>query len=795
MSVSNILSLLVFAVLLLVFIVTGAYALEPDGTLESSGGEPASIEVIIEPSDPSIPSILSADGMSSFDITYRLCDEAGNPSADRTLCITSNETPGKRSLRRSDSLGEVRITYGPNLPGIYKLTAYAEDNASVSAETLLEFAGTGNEVIRLAADRLVLGGREPGTVRKSAITAVITDWSGYPVAGATVNFTIIPGHYPDSQISGPYLSSPSAVSDEEGKATVFFFPGEYTGGENSSGYQASSCLVRALWNTTSGDIGLEWRNYPYLSVTAEAEPSMIKVNDTVKIVLTFTGDGWAFEPGPSDVVAVVDRSGSMLNGYPDRMVALGDALRLFAEETSDEPVRLGLVSFGIKGAADISSYANAFRAGKDESFSDNASYIAENYPENGKVYDDYATVDIPPSDDRNAFMTAVSGIIPGGRTPLREALYLAIMKLSESASSDTSKVLVVVCDGDYDYYGDPLARGTGRVYYGWRSMQTDYYIFPDLPSGEQDMSAFAAKNNVRIFTVTLSGDMTEEGEDVLESLASETGGKHYHADEGEDLLRIFEEITGEIREPSYVSAAVDIPFDEILVDGLSVDNSGEDTVIEYVYEPSVSTVVEKKDGEGIITVTGEDQSGWWNANRSLHFDMGEMGPGYTYKATFLLRVLSPGNISLFGGDPVMTIDGAAGELLLPETVISVIADQNSTGTNAINVSGLHSTGRVEGGGAVGLEWMLGYTGEGSVSQRLYYLRTGDDAWIPFTETSGIKGPVREAVQHSYFVTAGLPYGEYRIRVLAFAPDADEETATLKEALSIGTPAANYIRIE
>ena len=46
---------------------------------------------------------------------------------------------------------------------------------------------------------------------------------------------------------------------------------------------------------------------------------------------------------------------------------------------------------------------------------------------------------------------------------MREAIRLSIEKLNETNRPKAIKAIVLLSDGDYNYYGDPLARGTART--------------------------------------------------------------------------------------------------------------------------------------------------------------------------------------------------------------------------------------------------------------------------------------------------------------------------------------------
>ena len=93
-----------------------------------------------------------------------------------------------------------------------------------------------------------------------------------------------------------------------------------------------------------------WKNYPYLTVTTLLDKTSAKVGDLLHVTITVTGNGAALQPKPIDVVLSMDRSGSMLEGYPDNMVTAKSAASAFASCLTYGRDNIGIVSFGDNSA-------------------------------------------------------------------------------------------------------------------------------------------------------------------------------------------------------------------------------------------------------------------------------------------------------------------------------------------------------------------------------------------------------------------------------------------------------------
>ncbi|MDI6867929.1 Ig-like domain-containing protein [Methanoculleus sp.] len=751
-------------------------------------GHPAAIAVLVNPDADPNP-YQPADGQSTFTLTYRLFDAWGNPAAGRDIRVTTT-LAGEDTILTTNGSGVACLTYGPkDTTGRITVTATAVDNTSVTVSQVVEFVHTAPVEMLLSASpqsmpSLDVPGSQPATLR-----AKVVDVKGNPVGGEEVAFAIRnvdTGEF--AQVAAPYLSAPSAVTDEDGYAVVRFYPGAFTTDRRDPRWSAAArgeCGVVATWNGTTRTIPLAWENYPYLSVEATVSPETVAVNDTVDVTIRLKGDGWAFRPDPVDVVLCTDRSGSMLYDDPDRMHSVREAAKVFVDQFSENYDRAAAVSFGGKGR--ISRPGASSGIGAHEIDNDYT------YP---KTYSDYATLDTGLTYDLQAVKDALDGIVPDHGTPLRHGLKVSIDHLVAGADGGSVKAVVLLSDGDYNWYGDPLARGSGSTRSspdGYGTLTRNYYRYEDLPLRWQNLAAYAADNEIRIFTISYSESLSGDARSTLQSIAESTGGRYYHAPAPDALGPIYADIAGALKTEAGVNTTINIDFGTIQVN--SEEREG-GRVFSYVYEDGVSTViesaVENETGHYVIVPRRTlNQTDDWNDDRNLAFEIGTVHLGQTWEATFRLRVLTDGNINIFGPGSAIRFNDAA-ELALPDTFVTAVPDLSNTGFGSatLALSNPRYTCAEPVEEILSVAWDLTYTGTGTVTESVEYSNDGGLSWVRFDVLSPDGTVVGET---SSLHVRGLPPGEYLIRVRASADDVPD-AGLLFPPIQVGERRQAYIRL-
>lgn len=775
-------------------------------------GVPANITRLVFPEDATA----SANGEDTVTLIYVLTDAYGNPAGSQGLWVNSSGLREQSELINSSSRGEVWVTYGPeDSVGVATITATAAANASVSDSIEVEFASTEPVDMVFSANPRSMPSRDANASSVSELQAKVIDIRGNPVAGETVTFTIgsiNPGGY--TQTSGPYLENEgqnvaTGKTNMDGYAIVEFHPGAFAP-RGESGWNATAtgnATVRATWgNVTRNidvtrDVVLTWKNYPYLSVETEVSNRTVAKGEEVDVTIRLKGDGSMLQSNPVDVVLAIDRSWSMSDTdvSPTRMDAAKNAAKTFVAEMNPEQDRIGLVSY--------------------------SGYTTRNLPLTGNFSGVSSTVD-------DLIEDLGSGIFTATRKALRDSIW-EMNRTAGNANPNAVRAVILMSDGEYNCYGDPLARGTGFYLSAippwaevlpedsmlWKRAQMDYKYFWDLREswfgiGEvwykgacqhtsQNMSVYAEKNNVRLYMISFT-DEIEEGNttwETMDILAGATGGKHYHADTGDDLARIYTEIAGELKAEAGVNTTLNLNFKNVEVNTNPVPG---DQVFDYVYKDGVSTHIHNQTGAGALlydgTIDQTDGDGW-KRDKQLHFDIGTIRLGQTWEATFRLKVNKTGNINIFNeslSNSVISFDGGGEGLILPDTYITGVDIDNTGIISPIRVT-FTAPDSEPYTDRVPLTWTINYSGTQDVDVSLARSQY-EDMRSPTHLLTRTLGPGRfvaadNTTTDSFMMPVkDLSPGQYWITVTASARDAETDEDTINVwAHTKGAPRA-YIKI-
>jgi hypothetical protein len=821
-------------------ILMDAYGSIPDKLVwidADTNGVPFSITQSYTPSGS--PPTLPADGTSFFTIIYTLYDKYGNPTNQQSVWVNTSVV-GEETKFLSNNLGQVVVQYGPRSSiGEIDIIATAVGNTSVLCSQRVKFKNTGAEIISLTANPDTMPSEDANPSFISDVIATVADQSGNAVQGEVVVFTIEDITYnPYNLTANPLLLTTSAITDEYGQAVVQFRPGSFTTVGNP-GYNASAtaqCKVNATWRDSSKIVPIKWKNYPYLSVKTSVTPLTVEINKTIDVTIEFRGDGWALQPTPIDVVLTTDRSGSMLKDEPDdRMVSVMRASRSFINQMDVSPSQdhVGLVSFGTKGWAKITptwssgawSWTNIYGSKTTSDFdnpgwwwvsSDNnyncnpnsyssssahQLYVNANYPGNPRDYTTYAIKEQSLSSSASTINNSINRMVPAGGTPMRHGIYTAINEIiANGTRPNVVRAIIVLSDGDYNFYGDPLARGsaaqtTDPEAYPYRTgdqPNTYYWPYAGLNTTEQNLSFYAKSHNIRIYTIGYAEDISPYGEATLTALAQGTNGGKYYAASAADIADVYKAIAGDLKDNAGVNTTMMADFENINVTNIGMPG---DQVFEYVYHPTDSTKITWQNG--ITNVT--DQSADWAADNKLNFTIGTIKVGQFWNATFRLRVNQSGLIDVFGNHSTVSFNGGTEILNLPQTFITVVPNLSTTviGAKTITISNLTITEPGEIKGFIPVIWSTNYTGNNTITEKVYY-SIDNGPWILFT-TKSIPGytdepTLKEYVEYANLEVTKLPPGGYRIMVYETAPDATDVSANTDVKL-VGGKGKTFIKLE
>jgi len=752
-----------------------------------TNGMPFSINQAFSPSGS--PPTLPADGTGKFTIVYTLLDRYDNPVNLQWVWVNTS-IPGEAQQFKTNALGQISISYGPHSSiGHITVTATAAGNSSVTISQGVDFVSTEATNMEITANPETMASRDVNPLITSDITAVATDIMGNPVKNQTVTFSLGAVGYPGGPYnvtSLPSLSTNWSTTDSDGLATITFIPGSFSTADSIPA--GGNCTITATWENVSKTILVSWKNYPYLSITTSVNPRTIVVNNTADVSISFRGDGWAMGPKPIDAVMCTDRSGSMLYNdtdgiIDDRMVNAMDAGKNFNANMGTND-RVGLVSFGdnsaTNGWAELRQgyshvYGGAEWVAGDSSWTGDSSYIPLHYPANPKHYGtaQYASVDQSLSFVRTTVNNSINGMVPSGGTPMREGMYRSVKLLNDNPRSGAVKAVILLTDGAWNTGGDPRG-GAGAT------------SFSSVGTGS--VITWAKNNGVSIYTIALGSDPSQA---ELQAYADETGGKFYVAPTADQLNGIYQSIAGELKADAGVNTTLRVDLQTVNVTGVSVPGA---QVYEYVPHPTASTKIVWQDGMSTVT----NQTAEWEADHNLNFSIGTIKIGQNWDATFRLKVKKTGIIDVFGPNSQVSFNEGESVLTLPHTFLTVVPELNATemGSKTITVSNLLITEPGEIGAFLPVMWNTTYTGNKTVTEKVYYTIDGGPK-VQFSEVT-IPGyssdPFRrDYVNYAQLDVRKLPQGGYRIIVYATAsdtPDASEITD-----VKVGGKGKIFIKLE
>lgn len=776
------------------------------------------------------PAMQPCDGAAdhTFTFIYTLYDKHGNIAENQSILLHTSWAGDTDTTFTTNEFGQIWLTYGPHETAAdISITATSVTNSSVSATSYVEFYSTAPENMQLTASPQTMGSLDAGSSIRSNISAEVTDEKGNPVKNETVTFTIGTPWYDGTYniTAGPrWESTPSdtvtGTTTEDGFATVKFMPGAFSRNKTDLNYNPQATghvTVTAKWVNPNGtavlqNLQLNWKNYPYLSVDTSVSPLTIGVNDTVDLTIKMKGDGWALQPNPIDVELVLDRSGSMgydLNGNsihwgsttPSRLSIAKSAASTFVNNMSEGQDRVGLFSY----ASDVSHDATL-----QTTFS--------------------------------SVKTAISNLNANGATATRDATKKAIDDLvaHPNADSDAVRAVIVMTDGDWNYYGAPNAKGNGFPSWdytlnnniaSWSGGATDYntfYYYTDLGGGNnhyasvyvpnddpnsggstvhyyhttasyydnaeftnQNLSVYAKNNNIRLYFIFFASSPAATSQSTLQTMANATGGYYQQALTETALNDAYKKIAGDLQEAAGVNTTMQVVFNNVNVSGVTFPGAD---VYQYVYDPSASTKITWQDGNANVT----DQTTDWNDDHNLNFNIGTITLNQVWQATMRFRMLKPGNIEVFSGSSVIFNNGTD-QMDLPVKYVNVIPNLSNPGWSmqAIQITDLRAN--PTGGKIVDtlpVTWNLTYPGNitRSATEQVFWSNDNKQSWHQFYAKSGI-APCTNSLQASTLDVRNLPSGTYWIRVKASADDAVGDEAITATGIDIGTAGKSYIKLE
>jgi len=681
-----------------------------------------------------------------FTIDYFLYDEHDNPVRNRTIWV--NTTPfNEQKKYTSNSRGQIRLYYGPLLTASdITITATAIDYPNAMNITVAHFVNSGPTNMVLAVTPQTMASRDAHSIEQAFVRATVIDSFGNPVSGELVTFSLgAVSAVGFNQTAQPTLSGSTAITDSDGNAIVFFYPGSFArrGEPGYSGAATGNVVVTATWNEIPRSATATWKNYAYLSIIPSAEPHNVRLNDTIDITIEVIGNGYNLQGGNVAAIVDLDSSSSIWSNPdvpgPKRVDSAKEAAKAFSMAM--------LLPWPTGNWIGVDSYGNEKK--------DDERLLA---PQN--IYNPLVE-------------GKITNMIRGTNSQgFGASIIDSINNLTHTQPSrDTDKVRAVIALKDS---GGGNLEANGQT------------------QAENDADAVIALANSThpktwIFTVYYYDGISESSstQTILRNIANRSGGKFFRSENSTQLKLDFIEIATILKTAAGVNATMALDFVNIDRDSTPVNGSDAFSYVPVGPFYNLSSTSISRDAElGRTRIFWPNsshsvinQSDEWTISQNLHFNIGTINISERWNATYRLKAINQtGLINLFNctmsGSTVSYNDNEE-NVCLPNLYIMVTNSTPTPNQTGLDVSNLAVTKSGNITEYVPLEWNLKYDGFATATETMWY-SYNNGPWVQYDTLTGIASG--NYTQIGLLDVRKLPQGSYRIKVHGFAPDTldDEE---------------------
>ncbi len=423
--------------------------------------------------------------------------------------------------------------------------------------------------------------------------------------------------------------------------------------------------------------------------------------------------------------------------------------------------------------------------------SDHQKYVTAKYPGSPRNYTDYAVLESSLVNDPTDINEAIDMMVPAGGTPLRYAVYKSINEIRDNGRPDAIRAIIVLSDGDYNWFGDPLARGvakgspnnTSAVNPPFTLTTLDYVPFGDLTPSEQNLSVYASNHNITIYSIGYATDISATGKATLRILAESTGGTYYDGTTA-NIGQIYATIAEELKEEAGADTTMDLYYDRIEVNYNITPVNDTYQVLQYIPETYIDSYYSNMSvpDHSPAYPYRIDQSDEYSLTKKLTFDIGTVKLGQTWEAVYTLQVLENGTINVFGPDSKVLFTGTEGpsQILIPKTYITGIQGLEITDINETILDIDVGSSSDAGTGIATFPITRNYTGTMAVREDYYLSIDGGMTWI--LVGSATLSPEEENEAGEYTVdlkkyTDGVAEVDIKFKVVGTPLDAPPVTPT------------------
>jgi hypothetical protein len=295
-------------------------------------------------------------------------------------------------------------------------------------------------------------------------------------------------------------------------------------------------------------------------------------------------------------------------------------------------------------------------------------------------------------------------------------------------------------------------------------LDLNYMAFAGVSS--QNMALYAKANNIRIYSIGYSKDLSEGGKATLEQLATQTGGKYFYALTGDDLTSFYTQIAGALKDTAGVNTNLAMEFPSVEVNGAQVTPFS--SVLEYVPIDGKSTWVIPPATVG--SAYQVDNTADWAAGK-LNVKLGTIKVNQEYVVNFTLKVLKDGNIRIVNsGNSRVNFDDNTGFVPVPDTYITALPTGKDTGlgTPKLEITNLHRMNSEKEKTSADLLWDISYDGKDpQIREEIHIAPLNSEAYAYRATTWAKNGDVVD----SYTIGIGdLSPGTYKVRVTGIVSD-------------------------
>jgi hypothetical protein len=352
----------------------------------------------------------------------------------------------------------------------------------------------------------------------------------------------------------------------------------------------------------------------------------------------------------------------------------------------------------------------------------------------------------------------------------------------------------------------------------------DWYQLSGLTAADQNLATYAKDNNIRVYPVTLGLDSeilsnyvnttgTWQIYNTYDQLAAATGGTHYAATNGNQLVDVYTAIAGQLQETAGGNTQVVLNFGSVNIN----DVVGGDIRNYMNYIGNVNIPAQETDStfinrtnttpSGAMTVmykySQDDTVNW--SHRNMNYNVGTVKLNETWAATFRLNLTQAGKIQMFGPtDPsnICFTDAATSRTtcqFIPPLECDIQQSKTNIafGDHNLSVANLNLATNSLNPNILAISWNISYDGNMTATETPSYQNKDIPGSLPIPIDGGMRFEQKcDNVTETVTVdTTSWPTGNYHFTVFASATDAKKQGVLDGDWTKVGPTSEKFIKLE